>query len=137
MEPGHEAREDQYFIAGSPAMLLPQWSRVTNPLLRSETDWCPSLASTSFARVQIALQIPQIGVDRPAEAATVADMEKPVQWMTLQELRDELERTRPAWEAGVAHLDGVFADGPLPALGEEAHRHQLVENELLRRPRDR
>jgi hypothetical protein len=64
-------------------------------------------------------------------------MEKPVQWMTLQELRDELERTRPAWEAGVADLDGVFADGPLPALDEDAHRHQMVENELLRRPSDR
>jgi len=28
-------------------------------------------------------------------------MEKPVQWMTLQELRDELDTTRPAWEAAV------------------------------------
>jgi hypothetical protein len=84
---------------------------------------------------QIALQTPQIGVcDCPAWAATVADMEKPVQWMTLQELRDGLERTRPAWEAGLADLDGVLADGPHPALGKEAHRHQLVLNELLRRP---
>jgi len=24
-------------------------------------------------------------------------MEKSAQWMTLQELRDELDRTRPAW----------------------------------------
>jgi hypothetical protein len=77
---------------------------------------------------------PQIGVDCPAEAATFADMEKPMQWMTLQELRVELDRTRPAWEAEVADLDSVLADGQLPALGKEAHRHQMVENELLRRP---
>ena len=25
-------------------------------------------------------------------------MEKSLQWMTLQELRDELDRTRPAWD---------------------------------------
>jgi hypothetical protein len=64
-------------------------------------------------------------------------MEKPVQWMTLQELRDELDRTRPAREAEVADMDGVLAGGQHPALGKEAHRHQLVANELLRRPRDR
>jgi len=64
-------------------------------------------------------------------------MEKPVQWMTYQELRDELDRTRPAWEAGVADLNDVFADGQHPALGEDAHRHQLVANELLRRRNDR
>jgi hypothetical protein len=86
----------------------------------------------------IALQIPQIGgCDCPAEANTFADMEKPVQWMTQQELRDELERTRPAWEAGVADLDGVLAGGQHPALGEEAHRYQMVENELLQRRSDR
>jgi hypothetical protein len=60
-------------------------------------------------------------------------MEKPMQWMTLQELRNEFERTRPAWD-DLADLDSVVADGQLPALGKEAHRHQLVENELLRRP---
>ena len=59
-------------------------------------------------------------------------MEKPVQWMTLQELRDELDRTRPAWET--LDLDGVLADGELAALSEDAHRHQMVANELLRRP---
>jgi len=59
-------------------------------------------------------------------------MEKSVQWMTLQELRDELDRTRPAWEA--LDLDGVLADGELAALSEDAHRHQMVANELLRRP---
>jgi hypothetical protein len=36
-------------------------------------------------------------------------MEKPVQWMTMQELRYELERTRPAWEA--TELDGFLTDG--------------------------
>jgi hypothetical protein len=61
-------------------------------------------------------------------------MEKSVQWMTLQELRDELERTRPAWEAEVADLDSVLAFGQLPVLSEDAQRHQMVANELLRRP---
>jgi len=54
--------------------------------------------------------------------------------MTLQELRDELERTRPAWDAEVADLNDVLADGELSALSEDAHRHQMVANELLRRP---
>jgi hypothetical protein len=49
-------------------------------------------------------------------------MNKPVQWMTLQELRDELELTRPAWEA--TDLDGFLADGQLPPLSQVAHRHQ-------------
>jgi hypothetical protein len=62
----------------------------------------------------------------------VAAMEKPVQRMTLPELRNELERTRPAWEA--MDLDGVLAFDQLPVLDEDAHRHQLVANELLRRP---
>ena len=61
-------------------------------------------------------------------------MEKSVQWMTLQELRDQLHRTRPAWEAEVADLDGVQAVGEHSALSEDAHRHQMVANELLRRP---
>jgi hypothetical protein len=59
-------------------------------------------------------------------------MEKSVQWMTLQELRDELHRTSKAGEA--LDLDGVLADGELAALSEDAHRHQMVANELLRRP---
>jgi hypothetical protein len=59
-------------------------------------------------------------------------MEKPVRWMTLQHLRDELERTRPAWET--LALDGVLADGQHPALSEDAQRHQMVADELLRRP---
>jgi len=60
-------------------------------------------------------------------------MEKSVQWMTLQELRDELDRTRPAWDE-LADLDDVFQDGELPALSEDVRRHELVLNELLRRP---
>jgi hypothetical protein len=56
----------------------------------------------------------------------------PVQSMTLQELRDELDRTSPAWEA--MDLDGVHASGQLPALAEDAHRHQVVADDLLRRP---
>ena len=57
-------------------------------------------------------------------------MEKPVQQMTLQELRDELERTRPAWEA----MDVVLADGQFHALSEDAKRHRQVAKELMRRP---
>ena len=69
---------------------------------------------------------------RSGMADTVLAMEKPVQWMTLQELRDELERTRPAW--GAMDVDGVLANGQLPVSDEDAHRHQLVANELFRRP---
>jgi hypothetical protein len=61
-------------------------------------------------------------------------MEKSVQWMTLQELRNELHRTDQAWET--LDLDGVLADGEVAALREDAHRHQMVANELLRRPSD-
>ena len=53
--------------------------------------------------------------------------------MTLQELRDELDRTRPAWDE-LADLDDVPKEGELPALSEDARRHELVLNELLRRP---
>jgi hypothetical protein len=60
-------------------------------------------------------------------------MEESVKWLTLQQLRDELDRTRPAWDE-LADLDDVLQDGQLPALGEDARRHQLVQNELLRRP---
>jgi hypothetical protein len=42
-------------------------------------------------------------------------MDKPVQWMTLQELRHELHRTSQAWET--LDLDGVLADGELAAKG--------------------
>jgi hypothetical protein len=70
--------------------------------------------------------------DARARKVTVAAMEKPVQWMTLQELRDELERTRSAWEAGL-DVDGVLMDGQLPRLGQDAHRHQLASDELARR----
>jgi hypothetical protein len=46
-------------------------------------------------------------------------MAKPPQWMTLQEPREELDRTRPAWDA--MDLDGGLADGQLPALSQDAH----------------
>ena len=59
---------------------------------------------------------------------------EPVRWMTLQHLRDELHRTDQVGET--LDLDGVLADGELAALGEDAHRHQMVANELLRRPSD-
>jgi hypothetical protein len=59
-------------------------------------------------------------------------MEKPVHRMTLPEIRDELERTRPAWEA--TDLDGFLADGQLPVCSEARQRRQEVVEELLRRP---
>ena len=55
--------------------------------------------------------------------------------MTLPELRDELEWTRQAGET--TDLDGFLAHGQLPVLDEDAHRHQVVADELLRRPSSR
>ena len=52
--------------------------------------------------------------------------------MTLHELRDELERTRPAW--GAMDVDGVLASGQLLVLGQDAHRRQEAVDQLLRRP---
>ena len=52
--------------------------------------------------------------------------------MTLQELREELERTRPAWDA--MDSDDAVAEGKLSVLSKDAQRHQMVANELLRRP---
>jgi hypothetical protein len=57
-----------------------------------------------------------------------------VKWMTLQEVREELDRTRAAWEAQVGDLEGAPAGDQLPALGENAGRHRLVQHEPLRRP---
>jgi hypothetical protein len=54
--------------------------------------------------------------------------------MTLAELRDELELTRPAWEVDHADLDRFLACGQLPAPTKDAHRHRLVADELIRRP---
>jgi len=42
--------------------------------------------------------------------------------MALQELRDELDQTRPAGE-GLVDLDDVLKDGQLPALSADARRH--------------
>ena len=41
-------------------------------------------------------------------------MRKPVQWMTLPELRDERDPTRQAWEN--TDLDGFLASGQLPVF---------------------
>jgi hypothetical protein len=62
-------------------------------------------------------------------------MEKPVQWMTLQELRDELHRTQAAWEAKL-DPNGVLTGGLLPELSQDAHRHQKIVDQLLRRAND-
>lgn len=64
----------------------------------------------------------------------VAGMGKSVQSMTLQQLRVELDRTRPAWVAELPDWGGALADGQLPASSQDAQRHLLVVNELLRRP---
>jgi hypothetical protein len=77
-------------------------------------------------------------VDSPGSGAqhlaTLATMEKKVQWMTLAELRDELDHTRPASGVDRADLDRFLASGQLPAPTEAAGRHQLVVDELIRRP---
>ena len=49
----------------------------------------------------------------------------------LAELRDELHRTRSAWEAE-HDPDGFLSDRQLPALSQDAQDHQLVANELSR-----
>jgi len=59
-------------------------------------------------------------------------MRKPVQWMTLPELGDEVDPTRQAWET--TDLDGFLASGQLLVLSQNAHSHQVVADELLRRP---
>jgi hypothetical protein len=50
-------------------------------------------------------------------------MEIPALTITLQELRDELER--PHWES--LELDGVIALGQFLVLNEDAHCHQVVQ----------
>ena len=57
-----------------------------------------------------------------------------MQWMTLQELRNELGRTRPAWDAAGGDLDGVLAEDQLLVVGQDAQRLRLIQNELLPRP---
>ena len=59
-------------------------------------------------------------------------MEKPVLWMALRELRDELEQTRPAWEA--VDLDGVLSRWSTPCGEPGRTPHQGVVDDLLRRP---
>ena len=56
-----------------------------------------------------------------------------MQWMTTDELRLELLRTQPAWEAQVDDVDVFLATGVIPPESEEALRHRLVAAELLRR----
>jgi hypothetical protein len=60
-------------------------------------------------------------------------MEKSVEYMTLQKLRDELHRTRPAWD-DLADLEDVLEEGQRPAMIENAYRHQLVQKKLRQRP---
>lgn len=60
-------------------------------------------------------------------------MEKSVEWMTLQKLRDEFHRTRLAWD-DLVDLEDVLDEGLCPAVIENAHSHQLVQKELRQRP---
>ncbi|HET7523224.1 MAG TPA: hypothetical protein VFJ79_03680 [Acidimicrobiales bacterium] len=63
-------------------------------------------------------------------------MDTPVQWMTLEGLRVELRRTRPAWEAVVVE-GGEFLDSrDFEDLVPDAVRHQRVTEELARRQGD-
>ena len=60
-------------------------------------------------------------------------MPKSLKRMTLNELRAELELTRPAWELELRELGDFLADGLLPALSADARRHQLVRDEIRHR----
>lgn len=64
---------------------------------------------------------------------TLSVVDKPVQWMTVEELRAELERTRPAWESEAAKVDDLLATGEMPPLSDDAFRHRVVAGELMRR----
>ncbi|HEX8972408.1 hypothetical protein [Oryzihumus sp.] len=60
-------------------------------------------------------------------------MDKPVQWMTVDELRDEADRTRPAWEHQRVDVGAFLETGELPEMSPAARRHQVVLDELSRR----
>lgn len=60
-------------------------------------------------------------------------MDKPVQWMTVDELRAEADRTRPAWEHQHVDVGAFLETGELPDLSADARRHQAVVGELDRR----
>ncbi|GAA1240910.1 hypothetical protein [Oryzihumus leptocrescens] len=47
-------------------------------------------------------------------------MDKPVQWMTVHELRDEVDRTRPAWEQQRVDVGALLQTGE---LGKSRVRH--------------
>ena len=69
----------------------------------------------------------------PARGRTVTAVDRPVQWMTTDELRLELLRTQQAWEAQVHDVDLFLAAGVIPWESPDALRHRLVAAELLRR----
>jgi hypothetical protein len=87
--------------------------RAPNSSGRSSARWLPGLYGCSGETVDV--------------------MEKSVECMTLHRLRDELLRTRPAWD-DLADLEDVLEEGALRAMIEDARRHQLVQKELQRRP---
>ncbi len=60
-------------------------------------------------------------------------LEKSVEWMTLQKLRDELHRrARPATTSRIWRMSSRVASAQ--AMIENALRHQLFQKELQRRP---
>ena len=61
---------------------------------------------------------------------------KPVQWMTLEELRAERAETLEDWqaEASGAGLDAFLSTGDLTEVSPRAQRHLDVTTELSRRP---
>jgi hypothetical protein len=59
--------------------------------------------------------------------------DKTIQWKTIEELRDERERTRAAWETQRVSPVAFLESGQLPDGPSEARRHQEVTNELARR----
>ena len=70
----------------------------------------------------------------PAHAGSIARChgERPWRWMMLQEVRDELERTRPAWEA--TQLDYVLAQAH-PTIGPRLPQPRAFQDLDLPPPR--
>ena len=93
---------------------MPTTRRAFRRLSRSVDGGAPNRRWTHWWRVRAPSQNSVHCNRHPPLSSAVTAMVKPVQWMTLQELRDELDRARPAWDT--TDLDGSLADGQLPAL---------------------
>lgn len=53
--------------------------------------------------------------------------------MTVEDLRQERDRTRSAWEAEGIDVTAFLDSGELADLSPDARRHQEVTDELTRR----